>query len=94
MKKLSKKFSQNIHARRRAIDRYNLKYNRFMRKELVQKILDGRAKFIEKQSNRVSKWRIIYQGQEFDVIYDNKRKSIVTFLYPGEEDNDSIHNIN
>lgn len=87
MKRLTKKTSQSMHARKRAIERFGLKYNRFVRKELVKMIQNGKAEFIEKQSNRVSKWRILYDGRWIDVIYDGRRKTIVTFLYIDEEEN-------
>ncbi len=40
------------------------------------------AQLIQRVSRRVARWRIVYQKMLIDVIYDIKRSTIVTFLYP------------
>lgn len=50
------------------------------------------VKFIEKQSCRVSRYRIeIKNLPAFDVVYDSMRETIVTFLYPEPEGTFKIH---
>jgi hypothetical protein len=72
--------AERIHAKRRALERYNLGLNREQLNELTQMIQQGKSRFLEKQSLRVS----IHELQAFDrtlyVVYDKNRKTIITFL--------------
>ena len=86
MKRPSKKQLQSYHAMKRAMQRFGKRYNRFIRREMVDMIHRGEATLIKKQSNRVSKWRLTYDGQVVDVIYDRNRQNIVTFLIPDKEE--------
>ena len=76
----SKKKAQNIHAKRRAIERYGLSLNKFALKEMVRQIQSGKAQFLERSSIRVTKWLVKHEGQMIPVVYDNKSHTVVTFL--------------
>lgn len=39
--------------------------------------------FVEKQSNRLKKWKIFYDGFWYCVVYDSKRGTIATLLPEG-----------
>ncbi len=75
-----KAIAERRHASRRARERYDLRYNRHDRHDIVQQIQTGRAKFVERQSGRVSVFDITHQGVSARVVYDKHRKEIVTFL--------------
>jgi hypothetical protein len=68
------------HARRRFRERYGIVLNEHQYKYLSQQISDNRAKFIEKQSNRVSVFELKYENQMVRVVYDKQTKQIVTVL--------------
>jgi hypothetical protein len=46
------------------------------------------ATFLAKQSNRVTEWEVPYEGQDLHVLYDGKRKTLITCLPPLEKDDD------
>jgi len=74
----SKTESIKKHARRRFRERLGKTPNRHMLRELTGLIQRGKSEPLEKQSNRVSKHRVEYQGEKLIVIYDKTRKLVVT----------------
>lgn len=80
MPRLTKTRAQRIHARRRALERYELDLNRHDLREVVESIQAGKATFVRRQSLRVSIWEVTVKGQACRVVYDKLRKTIVTFL--------------
>lgn len=76
-KRVSKAKCQTIHARRRAIERYGVELDV---KAAVMQIKTGIARFLEKQSLRVSVFEIVQNGVIFPVVYDRYRQTIVTCL--------------
>lgn len=64
----------------RASERYGIFCSLADLVEISSIIRDQKAKFVERQSNRLTVWDLFYQGKEVRVIYDSHRKSIVTFL--------------
>ncbi|NMB91712.1 hypothetical protein GYA37_02600 [candidate division WWE3 bacterium] len=90
-KRLSKKQSQKIHAKKRAVERYGVSFNSKDILQLVKAIQNEKAEFVEKISNRQTKFKVFVPEElknkcpkhsEVLVIYDKKRKEIVTFLPP------------
>lgn len=79
-KDFSKKKAQHLHAKRRFIERYGLEVNRKDLRFMINQIQNGKAKLIERQSHRVSKWRVKFADRNVYVVYDKMRKSIVTAL--------------
>ena len=77
---MDKAQSQRAHAKRRARERYGLHINRDLYRELVQRIQLGRARIIERQSNRIAVHLLEIDGVQYPVAYDNQRQTIVTFL--------------
>lgn len=86
MKKLTKKQSEAIHAKLRAIERYGVSLNNRDLEIIVGRIKNGNSKTIEKQSNRVSVHKVEYQGVEMIAVYDKHRKMIITFLPKEDEE--------
>lgn len=77
---MTKKQAQRIHARTRFKQRCNIEFTRKMRFYFINCIQNWKAEFLEKQSLRVSLFRVMYEGKSFKVVYDKKRKEIVTVL--------------
>lgn len=78
--KQSKASCQRYHAKKRALERFDVSLTTADLNLVVQMIQDGRATFIEKQSNRVSVFAVIINDKKVNVVYDKTRKTIVTFL--------------
>lgn len=79
-KKLTKASCQRAHAKRRALQRYSLILNRQDLDDIVSKIKSRDAEFVERQSNRVTIWRLSFKETLIRVVYDSLRHTIVTFL--------------
>lgn len=81
---MRKKFHcQRRHAKQRARDRFNIKFDTKMRKRLITEIQAPKSRYVEffeKQSHRVSIWKILWEGEEVAIVYDRMRKEIVTFM--------------
>lgn len=67
------------HAKRRAYERHGLEIKP---REIVRLIQSNKAFFVRRESNRVTRWRVEYEGQKLDVIYDSKHHCLVTVLSP------------
>lgn len=76
----SKLKSERIHAKRRALERFGLELNRQDLRSIVDIIQKQQARFIERQSLRVTIWEVMYSGQLMRAVYDSKRKAVVSFL--------------
>ncbi len=79
-----------LHSRSRALERYDLSLNREHLREIVQQIQLGKAAFISRTSNSRTLWKIRVGNTLCNVVYDKRRKEIVTFL-PPEIREETIH---
>lgn len=77
---LTKLEAQRIHAKRRAYERHGLVLNRQHLREIVTLIQRQKATLVERTSLRVTVWELTYLDIPIRVVYDAKRKTIVTFL--------------
>lgn len=84
-KSKGKRKNQIKHARRRFECRFNVSLNSNQYIQLVNQIKKGKATFVSRQSNRVTKWDIVFEGQLIRVVYDKKTSAIVTALYPDRD---------
>lgn len=80
MRRGSKRKAQLRHAKVRALERYGITVGNRTLAEMVQDIQQGRAEFLERQSLRVTLWRV----RGYKVVYDRTRKTIVSFLPDAE----------
>lgn len=81
-KNINKANSLLRHSKRRASERYGVNIGRAGLWDIVNKIRSGRAIFIRKETNRISEWKVEHGGVLMRVIYDRRRKMVVTFLPP------------
>lgn len=70
----------NAHAKQRAEERYGITLNHDQRAEIVQMIHTNQAEFVGKQSNNRTLWRVNYQNQDLNVVYDKARSAMCTVL--------------
>lgn len=80
MSRPSKSTNQKRHARRRAAERYDLDLHQDAQQKIIRAIQGGEAKFIRRQSLRVTVWEVEFEGRKLPVVYDRKRKTIATVL--------------
>lgn len=70
------------HAGLRAAQRYGICLGQKEHDEMVYQIKRQKAKFVERQSNRVTIWIVEIDGQKIKVCYDAHRKAVITCLPP------------
>lgn len=76
----SKSKSQKVHTLRRCFQRYGFRLSKKGYADIVRQIQSGEARFVEKQSNRVSIFEVYCKGEKIMVVYDCTRKTIASFL--------------
>lgn len=75
---MSKKRKQQKHAKRRFNERFGVILPKALRQKLVKQIQEGKAKPIRKRSLRITLFELPLNGQDIIVVYDRRRKEIVT----------------
>ncbi len=76
----NKKYRQRVHAKRGAAERYGLELHDHELDALIAQIKANKAKFVCRESHRVTRWIVKHGGLELACIYDTTRQEIVTFL--------------
>ena len=79
-RQMSKAASERVHAKHRAYERHGVKFNRHDLRAIALDIRNGNARFLGRQSNRVSSFEVYYRGEKYNAVYDSVRHTIVTFL--------------
>ena len=85
----NKTVAQRIHAKGMMLERYGITLNQRSYWALALTIRNfsrgetKNVKFVDRQSNRVTRWFVKHQGHWFPVVYDSKRKTVVTVLPEG-----------
>ena len=83
---MDKKKSERIHAKRRALERYDLNLTKVVRNQIKSKIQKNDGTFLYRQSRRVTIWEVAHENKMYKVVYDTLRGEIVTFLPQETED--------
>lgn len=80
-KNRSKADAQRFHFKTRALQRFGLRISDGALQQIIRQIQSGRAEFIERQSNRITMFRVgLRDGSSARVVYDSKRKTLVTIM--------------
>ena len=79
-KSKGKRKAQIKHAKRRFLSRFDLSLNDNEFKQMINKIQKGRAKFVRRQSNRVTIWDVPFDDKVIRCVYDKRTRVIVTAL--------------
>ncbi len=77
---MNKNKAQKIHAKRRFLERHGIEFTAKKEQFFVDQIQSGKATFIQKRTNRISIFEVIYDGKPYQVAYDKHRHSIATVL--------------
>lgn len=81
-KRRDKSIDQEHHAKKRFAQRFGVVICNDTYRDMVKQIQTGQAQFIEKQSNRVSKFWVQWGDRRVPVVYDKQRGKVVTVLLP------------
>lgn len=73
--------SQEEHFRRRMRERFGVSVDQNTYSQFVRIIQGNQARFVERQSGRITVWDINFQGETLRVVYDKNRKKVVTALF-------------
>jgi hypothetical protein len=68
------------HVRRRALERFGLQITTEDIEELNKSIQQNRARFVDRQSNNVTRWVVPLKDISVGVAYDKQRKCIRTVM--------------
>lgn len=77
-----KAMCERLHAARRCEERFGFRPSMGELKGVEKQIQTRTATFIDRQTNRVSRWRVSIRETECRVVYDGNRHRVVTFLPP------------
>jgi len=72
------------HAYVRAAQRYDVSLDEQQQAEIVESIQCGECVFIERQSHNRTLWRVTVSDRVIGVVYDRKRKCLVTVIPPDD----------
>jgi hypothetical protein len=73
--------NMRVHAKHRANQRYNIDFNRNKRKNIVELIQKNKNILKrEKLTLRVTFFQMMFEEKMVNVLYDKRRKDIITFL--------------
>ena len=82
-KRGSKVKNQRYHAKVRALQHYEVKLTNLDLEKMAEIYRHSPSTiYLRKQSNRVSKAIITYNGQVYPIVYDKKRHQLITILKP------------
>ena len=71
------------HFRARVFERFGVRVSTEQINAYVDQIERGDATFIERRDDQITRWQItLPDGTDATVVYDSKRKKLVTALYP------------
>lgn len=73
------------HANRRCKERFGVSLKKEEQQEVIKLIQRHEAVFVERQSNRITVWDVLYKNTDMRVVYDTSRKVIVTVLFRERE---------
>ena len=82
---MDKKEAITVHVKKRFKQRFDIDCNRFVRRAIIRAIQNHECEKISKTSCARSVYRVKVGSQEMNVVYDNRRKKIVTCLYIQDE---------
>jgi hypothetical protein len=75
-----KHIGQRLHASMRCLERHGFYLEPHGHRAIIDAIQNNRATPIERQSNRITLFRVEYNGKYLRVAYDRVRKTLATVL--------------
>lgn len=83
MKLMDKSNTQRLHSKKRAYERLGIHLTNADLDAIVYLIQKKKGKFVAKQSNRVTLWKVRYSDINMQVVYDKTRQTVVT-VFPAD----------
>ena len=77
LKKNIKKLSQGTHFSIACLERVGMILDHDY---IVRKIQNKELEFVDKQSNRITRWKYKVNDKEYILVYDKDRKQLVTII--------------
>ncbi len=74
--------SEQKHALRRFSCRFDRDLSIKEYQNIVNLIQSGKAELVDRQSNRITRWKVQIEDINAIAVYDKIRKAVVTFLLP------------
>ncbi len=81
-KRRDKKKTLISHAKRKARLRYDLEVTEYDLNQITKLIEEGQLRILERQSNQRWRVEVNYREQQLHLVYDQRRKQVITFLPP------------
>lgn len=72
--------AERFHTKRRLAERYGIDATSADIFQMAKRIAHGEAQFLERQSRDVARWRLEYRGVPIRLVFDSRRRSILTAL--------------
>src|SRR4030065_2522522 len=69
------------HGKRRIAERCGILLNHKLLLQLVENIQKGRYKFVDRQSQRVTRFQATIEGREMFTVYDRRHKTLLPGPY-------------
>jgi len=79
----NRKIARFYHARNKAKIRYNIDLTKKLNKHFIKLIQQNKTEKAYKQSNTKTIHTVQYMNKKYNIVYDRKEKSIITFLPQG-----------
>lgn len=76
----SKAKAERKHCLHRLRERFGVNLSENDYYGIINQIQNNKAKFVDRQSNRVTIWQLVIQQQDVVVCYDKIRKEIITAI--------------
>ena len=86
---MSKADSQRAHVKRRVRERFGFPIGDDRLEEMADAVRSGRARFVRRQSNRITIWDTEFEERPIRVVYDKRTKQIVTVIRVDENGQES-----
>ena len=75
-----------VHVKKRFKQRFDINANRFIRRAIIRAIRNHECEKVRKTSCSRSVYRIKMGDQEMNVVYDHRRKKLITCLFIQDEE--------
>lgn len=74
--------AERAHTQLRLAERYGLRVTSAELFGIAKRVAHGHGRLIDRQSRHVVRWLLPYKGQALRLVFDVRRRSIITALPP------------
>ncbi len=76
--------AERFHTRQRLLERYALEVSSDDMFQLAKRIAHGQGELLARQGRTVAHWRLEFRGVMLRLVFDSRRRSILTALPPDD----------